>query len=286
MIVVGAWSRWAAIAWTGNFYFLTACQTLIAIPQPFLANGASKLATVWFADEERALATAVGSLSIPFGCIFGLVMGPLFIPDGDKFNHELGRQDMNTYMLVSAFIVTIMNASLIFFYKDKPEFFPSKVARTNTAAKFSMIKDAKLMIVNKNYIILLICYSLLYGVYTCLGAVINNLVVPYGFTSGDASIFGAVFIVSGLIGSFVFSGFLDKYNAYLKILRIVCFGSLFFATMMIISLSTGKVWLTTINISFLGFFILPIIPVSYSFAVELTFPVAEAMSNGTLMLFS
>jgi len=41
-----------------------------------------------------------------------------------------------------------------------------------------------------------------------------------------------------------------------------------------------------LNIAFLGYFILPIIPVGYSFAIEVTFPVSEAMSNGIMMLCS
>lgn len=40
------------------------------------------------------------------------------------------------------------------------------------------------------------------------------------------------------------------------------------------------------NIACLGFFILPIIPVGYSFSIELTYPVSEVMSNGIIMLFS
>ena len=34
----------------------------------------------------------------------------------------------------------------------------------------------------------------------------------------------------------------------------------------------------------MGFFILPILPIGYSFAVEITYPVSEVMSNGTMML--
>jgi hypothetical protein len=40
------------------------------------------------------------------------------------------------------------------------------------------------------------------------------------------------------------------------------------------------------NIALFGFFILPIIPVGYSFSIELTYPVSEVMSNGIIMLFS
>jgi len=34
---------------------------------------------VWFGDDERATATAIATLSLPIGCIMGLVMAPIFI---------------------------------------------------------------------------------------------------------------------------------------------------------------------------------------------------------------
>jgi hypothetical protein len=48
------------------------------------------LATRWFADSERALATTIGSLATPFGCILGMALGPLFVYDSDKYNILLG----------------------------------------------------------------------------------------------------------------------------------------------------------------------------------------------------
>lgn len=43
-------------------------------------------------------------------------------------------------------------------------------------------------------------------------------------------------------------------------------------------------WVFTLNLALIGFTVIPIIPISYGFAVELTFPVPEAMSNGMMIL--
>ena len=53
-----------------------------------------------------------------------------------------------------------------------------------------------------------------------------------------------------------------------------------------ITLPTSNLFLVLVNISLVGFFLLPIIPLGYGFSIELTYPVSEAMSNGVLMLFS
>ena len=243
----------------------------------------SKQATNWFPDNERALGTTVGSLSIPLGCITGLVIGPFFVSEA---NFVSGKEDMTYYMLISACIITVLSFCPLFFYREKPPTYPSKSAMSSESEQFDFKKDLKALLANKNYIFMVISFNMLYGIYTCLGAIINNLVHPFGYTGSDSSIFGAVFIFSGLVGSFVASSILDKTQLYLHSLRFVVFGAIFFTFFILFTLPSQKVWLLAINISLLGFFILPMIPIGYSFSVELTYPVSEAMSNGLMVFFS
>jgi hypothetical protein len=44
-------------------------------------NGIGKVSTIWFADNERALALACGSLSQPFGAIIGLILPIFFVTE-------------------------------------------------------------------------------------------------------------------------------------------------------------------------------------------------------------
>ena len=88
--IVGVWLRWVVLETADSFAYLLIPQALIASFQPFFCNGVSKLATVWFGDEERALATTVGSLATPIGCILGMVLGPFFVSESDKEDHEIG----------------------------------------------------------------------------------------------------------------------------------------------------------------------------------------------------
>ena len=139
---------------------------------------------------------------------------------------------------------------------------------------------------NKNYRWMTLCFSTMYGVYTCLGAVINDLVSKFGFSSTDSSYMGACLIISGLTGSFILSSQLDKSKKYLLQLRMVCFTTLFLFSFSFLTLPSGNLYLVLVNISVVGFFLLPIIPLGFGFSIELTYPVSEAMSNGVLMLFS
>ena len=93
--------------------------------QPFIQNACSKVATTWFADNERAIATSIGSLSTPVGAIMGMVFGPFYIHDSDATHTEVGENHNNNYMFVAACVITAMNVGVILFYREKPTHFPS-----------------------------------------------------------------------------------------------------------------------------------------------------------------
>ena len=244
------------------------------------------------------MATTIGSLSNPVGCILGLVLGPFFIFDSDKDTldpqFQVGKDHTNYYMVITAIIATVLSAPLFFLAREKPDKFPSKAAKSMINTEFDFKGDLKKLMRNKNYFWITICFMMMYGVYTTLGAIINNLVEPKGYTASDSSIFGASFILSGLVGSFVFSALLDKYQRYLLQLRVICFGVLFLYFFTFKTLQDKdeanqgqtNVILLSVNIACIGFILLPIIPLGYSFSIELTYPVSEAMSNGVLMLWS
>ena len=188
--------------------------------------------------------------------------------------------------MTHALIATVVSIPILIFYKERPDIFPSEAAKNTQNTKFDFMKDVGLLLRNPNYVWITMVFSSLYGVYTSLGALINTLVRPYNFDTADCSIIGATFITSGLIGSFFFGFLLDKYKKYLLVLRMVCFGTFFSALFVFLTLPSKNMIIFDFNIAVMGFFILPIIPVGYSFSIELTFPVSEAMSNGIIMLFS
>lgn len=52
------------------------------------------------------------------------------------------------------------------------------------------------------------------------------------------------------------------------------------------SLPSKIVGLFSANIGIVGMTVVPIIPLGYSFTVELSYPIPEAMSNGMMVMFS
>lgn len=67
---------------------------------------------------------------------------------------------------------------------------------------------------NRDYIMLVVAFSLIYGLYMTLGAIVGQLTAAFDYNETEASIFGAVFIMCGLVGAFIHGMMLDKYGKY------------------------------------------------------------------------
>lgn len=170
----------------------------------------------------------------------------------------------------------------IIFAKEKPDTPPSKAAKRKEEPMNFWV-NLKLLLANRSYLLLTITFAMLYGIYCSFGAVVASLTGPYNYTATDNAIFGGVFIIFGVLGSFVLGVYLDK-SAKFKFLIIMTSGlSMVFILLGLLTLPFNK-WLFTFNLALVGFTVIPIIPISYGFAVELTFPVPEAMSNGMMIL--
>lgn len=127
--VIGAWLRWYLMYQTDDFSLILVGTGVVAVFQPFIYVGVSKVATRWFSDKERATATTIMSLADPIGCIIGMVLGPIYVLDSDKEDPELGKQHVNDLLMVQAIACTILYAPLLLFFKERPEHYPSNAAR-------------------------------------------------------------------------------------------------------------------------------------------------------------
>ena len=154
------------------------------------------------------------------------------------------------------------------------------------SAKLNFKSEAIALFKNSNYNWLTVCFTLQYATYSTLATVLGELIDPYGLGSDAAGIMGVTFIVSGVIGSMVFSAILDRLRCYTLMMKILSGGTVLSGIAAFFTLPTGNLAILLPNIIALGLFIIPIFSISYSFAVELTYPISEPMSNGIMVFFS
>jgi len=117
-----------------------------------------------------------------------------------------------------------------------------------------------------------------------LGAVLNSLVEPFHYTPSDATIIGVAFVVSGIIGSLIFSYILDLFQCYLFLIKVITIATTIIIGVAFYTLPAGNVIPFSINMGLYGFFTNPIVPISFSLSSEITYPISVTLAQGILLL--
>jgi len=129
-----------------------------------------------------------------------------------------------------------------------------------------------------------IAFSILFGCYTAIGTLLSPLLEPFGYDSGEISIIGGVFILSGVCASVIVGALLGKNKKFLRWLRLISFISAFSLMALAKTIPSRNLVPLAINTVVAGFFLIPIIPCGFSFSVELTYPVEASLVSSIMMM--
>ena len=220
----------------------------------------------------------------PIGAVIGFVLPLPFISDSDKTNPD-GKSKFQFYILIQSIIITVLGLPIMFWVRNQPPSPPShsaeKMLRMRIESQFVSIWK---LLKNRDFLMILGAFSFIFSIYVTLGATVGQLTDNFGFESSDNSVFGTVYIITGLVGSFAHAIPLDIFQFYKY--QYILIGVLWVLSSIAttLALGYGELWSAWIALAFLGAAQLPIIGVSYSFAAEVTFPINEAHSWGFLQL--
>jgi predicted MFS family arabinose efflux permease len=139
------------------------------------------------------------------------------------------------------------------------------------------------LLTNRHYLILLFCFTLASAIFNGITVVIYQLIAPSGYSSTDAGVFGAIIIVVGLINAFIVGVIMDRTHAYRLILKVLSVGACASGIYFILILQSDQYYPLAVSIGLMGFFLLPLLPVSFECAVECTYPIRAEWSTGLLM---
>lgn len=114
-----------------DFRIVLAGQVIMSCGQPFMLAAPAKVAALWFGDNERAIATTLGSLAGPIGAVTGFLL-PLSMINDDDVPENIGQSKSEskflTYVLVQNIIITVLSLPIIFLIRDNPPSPPSSSA--------------------------------------------------------------------------------------------------------------------------------------------------------------
>ncbi|KAK8069670.1 hypothetical protein PG994_006286 [Apiospora phragmitis] len=204
LLLVGNWIRYAGSHSSdgGNFGIVMFGVVLTGAAQTFILSAPTTYSDLWFTDRGRIGATAIMSLANPFGAALGQLITPFLVT---------GPRDVSNAVLYVSIIATVISVPSLF----TPAAPPTSVAPSGSSPKEPLVASIRRVIRIPEVWMILIPYGVYVGFFNSISTILNQTMMPYGYTSDEAGIAGAVLIVVGLVSSAISSPILDRTKAYL-----------------------------------------------------------------------
>jgi predicted MFS family arabinose efflux permease len=169
--------------WDDRFAVLLIGQMGIAVAQPYVVNGISKLVADWFSEGEGAIATGLGTMGMFIGMAAGLATTPLSV---DAFG-------LRGTMVVFA-VVALVTLVLFGWLVHPNDQHAATAAATEPARLRSLFSDRRL-------ILLYVLAFLGLGVFNGLTTWLEQILAPHGINADQAGLIGGALIGGGILGA-------------------------------------------------------------------------------------
>ncbi|EXJ54269.1 hypothetical protein A1O7_09607 [Cladophialophora yegresii CBS 114405] len=209
LLLVGNWVKYGATR-ANNFAGVMVGQLIIGFAQPFVLSSPTSYSNLWFSAAGRTTATAVASLSNPFGAALGQLISPFWADQPSEIPN----------MILYISVISSVAAIPAFFIPAKPPSPPSAGFVADYMDRTSIRNDLHTLSRSPEFYLLAGPFMLYVGFFNAFSSLLNQILEPYGFSEDNAGIAGAVLIVVGLLCAAVSSPFIDKYKFYLVYIKL------------------------------------------------------------------
>ncbi|XP_025893860.1 solute carrier family 49 member A3 [Nothoprocta perdicaria] len=260
-----------------SYWYLFVGQCLCALAQPLVIFSPTKLAALWFPDNQRATANMFASMSNPLGILIANVLSPAVVPEGKHIPLMLG-----VYAIPA---VTACVLATVGIHSNAPPTPPSASATNSTSQPF--LTGLKMLLKNKSYLILAVCFGGGIGVFTCFSALLEQILCEKGYSNVFAGLNGALFTMCGLLGAFLLGLYVDRTRRFIESTKICfCLSALASIVFAVASRFRHQAITLAVASSLFGFFGFAIYPIAMELAVECSYPVGEGTSTGLIFVVS
>lgn len=246
-----------------SFYALLLGQVGIAIAQPYILNGITKLVSDWFDSEQAAIATGLGTMGLIIGMAVGLGVTPSLVE----------AYEIKGAMIIFSAITII--SSIVFFILVHPNSM-APVLDEVTALKGAVWK----LIKNKDLLRLFFMGFLGIGYYNGVTTWLEPMLAVQGIGSKDAGMIGAVINIGGILGAVIIptlSDTLGKRKPFLILCTIIGMAITY-------PLCLGSNVKTLMGLAVtMGFFLLPMLALLLAMTEEIAGAELAGSATGILM---
>lgn len=261
--------------WIPQYWILIVAQLFNSVSQVFFLALPPLVASTWFPDSERTLATALGTLSGFVGMAIGMFYSPQLVE-----KHSTTKNFGALFGSQCALAVAVF-AGVLLFIDPSPPSSPSRTAnrRTERVAVWPVVRE---QLRDRNVMLLCLCFGLVNGLYTGLAAVLSQIMQPFGVSEDQTGLIALCGILAGAFGCAIVAPFVDRHRKYKKpiIFFFVAVAILAAMTSLCMKLVSHNfvvaAFALTISIECL---VLPVMPIVLELSVELTYPHPETISS-------
>ncbi|KAI1613062.1 FLVCR family MFS transporter [Exophiala viscosa] len=268
LLLIGNWIKYGATR-ANSFPGVMVGQLIIGFAQPFVLSTATSYSNLWFSPAGRTTATALASLSNPFGAALGQLISPFWA------NKPSDIPNMILYISI------ISSAACLpaFFVPAKPPTPPSAGSVPDHMDRASLRKDMHILSRSLEFYLLFIPFIVYVGFFNAFSSLLNQILEPYGFSETDAGIAGAVLIVVGLVCSAISSPFIDRYKFYLVYIKAAIPVLGIFYLIFIWAPQTHSIAYVDLVCAVLGAASFGLVPVALEFLVEIHYPLGPELGT-------
>ncbi|XP_068181044.1 solute carrier family 49 member A3 isoform X1 [Antennarius striatus] len=250
-------------------------QTLGALAQPFIIFAPTKMAALWFHDQQRATANMIASMSNPLGLLLANIVSPAVVQTSAQIPSLL-----LSYAVPTCIICLLATVGMRSSVPPTP---PSASAEASGSEPF--LQGLKLLLRNKAYLLLLLCFGAGVALFTAFSTLLEQILCVRGYSNDFVGLCGALFIVFGVVGAGLVGVYVDKTKKFMEVIKVnFSLSALACIAFSVVSqVPHQNVAVATVS-SLFGLFGFSIYPVAMELSVECSYPVGEATSAGLVFV--
>ncbi|XP_061164418.1 solute carrier family 49 member 4 homolog [Saccostrea echinata] len=285
------------VTWTVNIG-----QFLNGLAGPVAMGVPPALSALWFPVKERTTATALATVLNGIGVGVSFSLGPYMVKDrtsdtnstvsntsrtnmtdDDRISQE--RHDIMIYMYVEAAWAAFILLLILIYFPAKP---PKPPTLSASMERMDFKAGAKCLVRNVRFWIICATYGISLGVFNCWQSVLDVILKPHNIDENEAGWLGFYSILAGCVGSVILAKFADVFSRHMKMFLLLLYisGSACFVwfTLLINGTIPDSTYSLYAAIILATLLLNASVPLYYEMACEVTYPVAEGITNFVLTL--
>ncbi|RDA86636.1 hypothetical protein CP532_5018 [Ophiocordyceps camponoti-leonardi (nom. inval.)] len=210
LILVGNWVRYAGSSrpQRGSIVSALVGQLIVGFAQPFILAAPTRYSDLWFTHRGRVAATAMPSLANPLGGALAQLVISMLVKKA---------ADVSGLVLYVSIISTVCCLPA-FFLPSRP---PTPVGPSAETPKLGFRQSLYVIRHSPELWLVFIPFAVNVGFFNSFSSLLNQIMIPYGYSNDDAGIGGAILIFVGLVVAAITAPLIDRTKAFVRTLKML-----------------------------------------------------------------